>query len=124
MKASVEITGLDETQASLDRIADQADSLAAGFRSAEQIILISAQGKAPRRTGRLAASGHVAGDQGKASVQFGGPQVPYAGPIHWGWKARNIKANPFLLKATQATEPAWLHAYETHLAALINRETA
>jgi len=44
-------------------------------------------------------------------VQAGRASVPYAGPIHWGWPARNIEPQPFLTDAAVATEPRWTAQY-------------
>ena len=37
--------------------------------------------------------------------------MPYAGPIHWGWPAHHIEAQPFLSDAAKATEPQWRSEY-------------
>lgn len=66
---------------------------------------------APRKSGRLAAS--VRGNRAKsqAVVRVGGASVPYAGPIHWGWPARNISPHPFAVDAAHETEPTWVAMY-------------
>lgn len=46
--------------------------------------------------------------------------VRYANPIHWGWKARGIKANPFLSYSAQATEPEWFEVYFKALLEIID----
>ena len=38
--------------------------------------------------------------------------VPYAGPIHWGWKARNIRAQPWIAETATSTQPVWMRMYE------------
>jgi hypothetical protein len=47
----------------------------------------------------------------RARVVAGRASVPYAPPIHWGWPARNIAAQPFVSQAAQATESQWLPVY-------------
>jgi len=123
MNPEVIIEGVPETVHSLDDVASHADAVAAGYRDAERIVLVAARGRAPKRTGRLAASGHSEGTSGSAAVVFGSGNVPYANPIHWGWRAHHIKAQPFLLRAVEQTEPLWLRAYEARLAELIAKET-
>jgi len=66
-----------------------------------------ARGRAPRRRGALRGSVKANG----GTVTAGGPGVPYAGPIHWGWSSRPnpargwrggpIRPNPFLVDALE-----------------------
>jgi hypothetical protein len=65
----------------------------------------------PRRTGALAGSVRPGASRTAGVVRAGGARVPYAGPIHWGWPARNIEAQPFLVDAAHATEPVWVDQY-------------
>lgn len=51
-------------------------------------------------------------------MSAGRASVPYAGPIHYGWPAHGIEANPFVTDAAQATEPLWLPKYETDVNAV------
>lgn len=55
----------------------------------------------PRVSGALAGSMRAGRGKTKAVVRAGGAKVPYAGVIHYGWPARNIKPQPFLLDALQ-----------------------
>jgi hypothetical protein len=66
---------------------------------------------APHKSGRLAGS--VRGNKAKAQavVRVGGASVRYAGPIHWGWPARHIAAQPFAVNAAHDTEPQWVQMY-------------
>ena len=94
--------------------------LKAVHRQAGEIVSGRAQGWAPRVSGRLASSVRTGATQTAAIVRAGNNRksasgVPYAGPIHWGWKARNIKANPFLSYSAQATEPKWVQLFFDHV---------
>ncbi len=51
------------------------------------------------------------GTQTKAVVRVGGAGVAYAGPIHWGWAARNIAANPWVVRVVDEDEPAITATY-------------
>ncbi len=55
----------------------------------------------PRRSGDLAGTIRALGSQAAGRVAAGKKSVPYAGPIHFGWPARNIKAQPFLTDALE-----------------------
>jgi hypothetical protein len=86
-------------------------------RQVADIVLEAA--RPPVRTGRLAGSGRAAGTQAAAIVRAGGARVPYAGPIHWGWGARNIRANPWVQEAAESTEARWAAEYQQHIDAII-----
>jgi len=78
------------------------------------IMLAAAKERTPVRTGKLRASGIVL----EGAVQF---TVPYAAPIHWGWRARNISPQPFLTQGIEASQNTWTAAYESELQADLNR---
>lgn len=85
---------------------------------AASIVAGRAQSWAPVVSGRLAATVRSSGTKTAGIVRAGNNRksasgVPYAAPIHWGWKARNIRANPFLSYSAQSTEPTWLALYES-----------
>lgn len=66
-------------------------------------IAEAGRSRAPRGpSGRLAESVRAGGTQRTGVVMAGRKAVPYAGPIHFGWPARNIPANPFLTDALDA----------------------
>jgi phage gpG-like protein len=75
---------------------DTADSRASAY------LAQRAKGMAPRVTGRLAGSIRPGRTSDAATVTAG---AVYAGPIHWGWPARNIRAQPFLADALTQGEP-------------------
>lgn len=76
---------------------------------------------APERSGRLAASIRPGATKTSAIVRAGRKSIPYAGPIHWGWPARNITAQPFLVDAAKDSEPAWLAVYNQAVEKIIGQ---
>ena len=87
--------------------------------NAQAAGIVSGRAKswAPSRTGRLKNTVRSSGTKTAGIVRAGNNRksasgVPYAAPIHWGWKKKNIKANPFLSYSAQATEPTWIRLYE------------
>lgn len=102
---TVKVEGLAQLQRQLKEmgadLADLKDVMAA--ISAEGAAVAAAF--APKRTGRLARS--VRGNRAarKAVVAAGRASVPYAGPINYGWPARNIPANGFMQAADTVMEP-------------------
>ncbi|MBF6085298.1 HK97 gp10 family phage protein [Nocardia cyriacigeorgica] len=65
----------------------------------------------PQRTGRLLATIRTAGTTRAGIIRAGRKRVPYAGPIHWGWPARHIEAQPFLTDGAQRSENVWVAQY-------------
>jgi len=96
-------------------------ALSGTHRKIAQMIAGSSRAAAPHRTGRLAASVRGGGTQTGAVVRAGSARVPYAGPIHWGWPARKIKPNPWIVETAQSTESAWVGVYEQDLNDIIER---
>lgn len=83
--------------------------------------IVVAAAHAPTRTGALAASIRAGSAATSATVRAGGARVPYAGPIHWGWPARGIAAQPFLADAAQRTEPRWTEVYLAEVNRIIDQ---
>lgn len=121
--AGVRVEGLRELRRGLKQLGEDTSDLKEANAAAAAIVAAAAAARAPKRTGRLAAS--VKGNRavGRATVRGGGAQVPYAGPIHWGWPARGIDGQPFVVDAAQATEPVWLPAYQAALDRAVDRVT-
>ena len=111
----VSVVGLAKLRRELRRAGDDLADLKDANAAAAAIVAAAAEARAPRRTGRLAATVRGNRAASRASVSAGRASVPYAGPIHWGWPARGIEANPFVTDAAQATEHVWLSAYERQL---------
>ena len=105
----VEIEGVDTLVRTLGDAADDIESLEDGHKAVADLIAGEARARAPRRTGRLAGSLRGTVTAGKATASS---DLVYAPPIHWGWRARNIKPNRFLTEAAEDTEPEWLALYE------------
>lgn len=118
---SVRVEGLAQLRRDLRTFAGDVDDLKDANAAAARIVAAAAEARAPRRSGRLAASVRGNRAAGKATVSAGRASVPYAGPIHWGWAARGIEANPFVADAAQASEPTWLPLYENNLQDLADR---
>lgn len=118
---ALEVHGLRELRRNLRQLGDDAADLKDANAETAQVVAAAAVARAPKRTGRLAQS--VKGNRavGRATVKAGAARVPYAGPIHWGWPARHITGQPFVVEAAEDTEPTWLPAYETAIAALVER---
>lgn len=113
--AAVKIDGLPRLRRALREVGRDVADLKAANAKAAALVAAASSPRAPRRSGALAASVRGNRAAGRASIAAGGAALPYAGPIHWGWPARNIAPNPFIVEAAQATESLWLAAYAEDL---------
>lgn len=120
-KAGVVVEGARNFRSTAKRAGDDLQDLRGAHAAAAGIVQPAAAGRAPKVSGALAASGRSSGTGTMAIVRFGGATVPYANPIHWGWPARNIPANPFVSEAAQATQPTWLPIYEHAVETILDR---
>lgn len=113
MAAKVEVHGLRQLRRELRKLGDDLGDLKDANAAVSRIVAAEAARRAPKRSGRLAAGVRGSRAVSRAVVRAGGAAVPYAGPIHWGWPAHNIDAQPFAADAATATEHVWLPVYET-----------
>lgn len=114
-----EVEGGRELRATLRQAGDDLQDLKNAHNSAAQIAAQAASALAPKKTGRLADTVRGSGTQSSALIRAGYKSVPYAGPIHYGWPARNISANLFMLKAARSTEPRWLPIYQAAIESVL-----
>lgn len=114
----VRVEGARELRRTLRKAGHDLNDLKDAHQAAGSIVLNDARPRTPRGfTGRLQASQRQARAATFAEVRAGNARVPYAGPVHWGWPARNIAAQPWLADSAKRTEPQWTAAYE----AAVNR---
>jgi hypothetical protein len=107
----VRVEGARQLRATMAKAGVDLQDLVAANAQVSGYVAGRAATLAPHKSGRLAGS--VRGNKAKsqAVVRVGGASVPYAGPIHYGWPARNIAAQPFAVNAAHDTEPIWLRMY-------------
>lgn len=116
--AQVRVDGLRDLKRDLKRLVGDLGDVKAASAAAGALVARAAAPRAPRRTGRLASSVRPAATVGGVAVRSA---LPYAGPLHWGWAARRITANPFIADAALATEPAWLALYMADIQKAVDR---
>lgn len=118
---SVRIEGGARLRRTLRAAGDDLSDLKAAHTAAAATAASGARGLVPTRTGRLAGSIRSSGTNSAGIVRAGRASIPYAGPIHWGWPARRIAAQPFLSDGATNTEPAWLPVYTAALDAALSK---
>lgn len=101
VKASIEIDGAKELRRQMKRAGreDLKIALRTAHRNIAKDIAGDAARRAPHKSGKLANSIRGLGTYTNARIAGGTARVPYAGPIHWGWPARNIAPNTFVSDA-------------------------
>lgn len=113
------LEGARAMRAQLKAAGSDLSDLKAANREAAALVARAATGKAPHRSGDLAATVRSSGTKTAGVIRAGRASVPYANPIHWGWFSRHIKPNPWVALAAKATEPAWIKKYEQQLAKIL-----
>ncbi len=118
----IKISGARELRRDLRRAGAKASDLSKPNRKLAQTFIPPAAGKAPYRTGRLAASVKGTGTTTKAILIAGSISVPYAGPIHYGWPSRPnpargwrggpISPQPFLTEVVSERYGEIVDAYQ------------
>lgn len=119
-RPALEVDGARQLRRALKQAGINVQDLKDAHREAAELVKRAADPDAPRRSGALASSTRAAGTQAAAIVRAGSARVPYAGPIHWGWPARHIDAQPWIADAAERTEPEWTQEYLDHLETIIN----
>jgi hypothetical protein len=118
--AGVKVKGYKEAIRALQRIGVPAAEIKAAGTQAGELVANEARGLVPVKTGALRNSIRVSKALNKVSVSAGNnTRVPYANPIHWGWFKRNIKPQPFFIKALGTTRDEVYQNYYRSLGKLI-----
>lgn len=120
-KPLVQVDGLRQLRKTLRQAGDDLSDLKEVNRKAADTAAGGATKAVPRLSGLLQSNIRSSGTKTAGIIRAGSKKVPYAGPIHWGWKDRNIKANPFLSKGAKDTEPAWLPLYEKEIDEILSK---
>lgn len=118
MAGRVEVKGAAELSASLRRLSRDLADMPGPQQAAASTVAAAGSAGAPRRTGRLAGS--VVGTSARSAAVIRSGLV-YAPVIHWGSRAHNIRANPFLTRAADATQPRWESIYRNGVERLVSR---
>lgn len=118
----VEVEGGRALRRELRRAGQDMSDLKAAHAEVGTFVATEASPETPRGlTGRLADTVRSSGTQSAAVVRAGKARVPYAGPIHWGWPARNIEPQPWLATKAKETEPTWFDMYAAHIDQILDK---
>jgi len=121
MAAAIQVSGLTELKKNLkDLQFDFTELKDANFKIGK-IVADRAATLAPRRTGALANSIKPKADKTKVVITAGGANVPYAGVIEYGWKKRNIRPQPYIMKAAGELRQQIIEQYKNNINAVIRK---
>jgi hypothetical protein len=104
VSGGVKIEGLSSVRRDLKKLGGDLDLVKGEFlatnKKVAEIVLGDAKRFVPVLSGALAASMKNASTKTAAKIRAGNKnEVPYAGPIHFGWPRRRIKPQPFIYDA-------------------------
>lgn len=117
----VEVRGASRLARTLRQAGDDLADLKDTHARVAEVVEEGALGLVPVASGWLASTIRSTGTATAGFVRAGNKSTPYAGPIHWGWPKRNIKANPFAADAARLTEPTWARIYKAAVEKAIAR---
>lgn len=125
MPEAVQVDGADTIARTMRAAAGAIADLSATNAKVATSIGNAAAARAPRRTGRLAASGRPTSTGTEAVLSFG---VVHASPINFGVGPRrglrgphNITATRFATEAAEQTQPAWLGTYQDRVQSVLDQ---
>lgn len=112
----IKITGFRELMQALRKATSGSEldkALArAGAQWLDDSLIPKMRSAAPKLTGALARSVRAAKSTRAVSLRVGSEvRVPYAGPINFGWPARNIKAQEFIYSTIGRQGDDWERSY-------------
>lgn len=120
----VRVDGLKELRSAIRRTKDDdlRKGLAQAHKDTADVVAKPASRAAPHRTGRLARTVKPSASVKGAIVRAGrGKSVPYAGPIHFGWPKRHIRARPFLFHTAGQKQDEYTAVFRDRITALVRR---
>jgi hypothetical protein len=121
MAGGFKVTGTTQVVADLGRLEADVEDLTTTYGRIGARVVVDARQIAPKRSGRLAASIAATQIKDRARLSAGSAGVPYAGVIHYGWAARNIAPQPFLIAAAQRNEDTTAEELDAELRRSIAR---
>ena len=124
MGDAVRVTGLREFTRDLERIGVAASDLSGVMADVGELVAGAARPLTRPKSGRLAGSIRPSKTKTRAVVRAGGAKVPWAGPQHFGWSARNIRPKLYLYAALDQRRAEVLGRFDQGIDNLINNKKA
>jgi hypothetical protein len=128
-QTGIKVKNLRQITKALQAIGVPNDAIKEAGKESASAVIGEAQRIVPVRSGKLRDSIRLASNvRGKVTIQAGNNRtsrsgVPYANPIHWGWFKRNIKPQPFFVKALGLTRDEVYEKYFKNMSKLLEEES-
>jgi hypothetical protein len=119
--ARIQVTGAKELRRALKAMEHDTGDLKDIHKAAAEIVIERARDLVPYVSGALAGTHRAARRATGAAVLAGRSSVPYAGPIHFGWAARNISPQPWLYDALDDRRDEVAARYEREIDGLVRK---
>jgi len=113
--SGLKVAGLNRVVRDLQRFGLESEDLKAAFSRIAQVGAGVMARYVPARSGRLRADVRGNRAKSKAVVAVGRASIPYAGPIQWGWPARNIRPAGFFERTDAVMNPVALRMLEDEI---------
>lgn len=120
-RPGIEVEGGPQLRRAFKKLGDRAEDLTALHGDIGEMVEETAEQLVPRVTGTLGDSIRHSKRKTGATVMAGRRAVPYAGPIHFGWRARNIEPQPFLYDALDSRRDDIRKRYVSGIGDLVER---
>jgi hypothetical protein len=117
-EGEVVILGGPELRRALRQLGADMRDLTKTHREAADVVRDAAVSEAPRQSGRLAASLRPTATRTRARVVS---SLPYALPIHYGWRRRHIAPNKFGDRALAKSQSRVEKVYRAGIDALCRK---
>jgi hypothetical protein len=117
----IEVEGLKEFQKELRAAKDKdtPKAIKAANKQSAEIVAKEAKTLVPKLSGKLGRSIRSTASARKGEVAAGRSNLPYAGPIHFGWAAHNIKPQPFIYDAADRRRDEVFATYEKQISQIV-----
>lgn len=128
-QTGIKVKNLRQVTQALKAIGVPNDAIKKAGQESAAVVVNEARSLVPVRSGKLRDSIRISATaRSKISISAGNNRtsksgVPYANPIHWGWFKRNIKPQPFFVKALGLTRGEVFDNYFKQLEKLIDAES-
>ena len=120
--AAIEVEGAPQLRKAFKKLGGRSRDLSAIHGDIAEDVADKAESLAPHVSGGLRDSIKGTKSASRARVQAGGRGMePYAGPIHFGWRARNIEPQPFLYDALDDRRGAIAKRYADGIGDLVEK---
>ena len=121
-RAAVEVEGARQLRKALTELGDDAvDDLKAVNMEGVDVVLAEALTRVPVRSGRLYETVRGSATKTRGTIRAGFKKVPHAGPVHFGWPARNIEPNLFLYDAIDERRDEVIAVYKDNIDKLMKK---